>query len=313
MAYPLLFRIASGEVFGPETPVVLRLLEIETAMAALEGVAMELDDSALPLLADVVCTSDRDTAFDGTSWALLIGAMPRRQGMERGDLLAANAGIFGPIGAALSRRAAENVRILVVGNPCNTNALIARAQAPGIPDDRWHAMTRLDENRAKAQLAKKAGVPVAQVSNVTIWGNHSATQYPDASHARIAGRPAPEVIDDHAWMRDEFIDTVQKRGAAIIAARGHSSAASAAHAVVDSVRALHAGTPEGDWTSMAVLSRGEYGVPDGLAFSFPVRSDGQKWHVIEGLEHDGEARERLRVTTQELLDERAMIADLHVE
>ncbi|MEQ7009108.1 malate dehydrogenase [Actinopolymorpha sp. B17G11] len=309
VAYPLLFRIASGEVFGPRTPVVLRLLEIEPAMPALEGVAMELDDSAFPLLHDIVATAYRDTAFDGTSWALLVGAMPRKQGMERGDLLGANAGIFGPIGTALASQAADDVRILVVGNPCNTNCLIARAHAPEIPDDRWFAMTRLDENRAKAQLAKKAGVRIADVSNVTIWGNHSATQYPDAFNARIGGRPAHEVIDDHAWLRGEFIETVQKRGAAIIAARGASSAASAANAIVHSVQALHGGTPAGDWTSMAVLSRGEYGVPEGLSFSFPVTSDGTKWRVVEGLTHDAEAQERLRVTTEELEQERSLVAD----
>ena len=270
---------------------------------------MELADAAFPLLADVVTTADRDTAFDGTSWALLVGAMPRKQGMERGDLLGANAGIFGPIGTALAANAADDVRVLVVGNPCNTNALIARAHAPEIPDDRWFAMTRLDENRAKAQLARRSGAAVADVSNVTIWGNHSATQYPDAFHARIGGRPAHEVIDDHAWLRGEFIDTVQQRGAAIIAARGQSSAASAASAIVDSVRALQHGTPAGDWTSMAVLSRGEYGVPEGLSFSFPVTSDGRKWQVVEGLDHDDQAHERLRATTEELVQERAMVAD----
>ena len=309
VAYPLLFRIASGEVFGPDTPVVLRLLEIEPVLPALEGVAMELADSAFPLLTDVVATADRDTAFDGTSWALLVGAMPRKQGMERGDLLGANAGIFGPIGTALAARAADDVRVLVVGNPCNTNCLIARAHAPEIPDDRWFAMTKLDENRAKAQLAQKAGVPVAEVSNTTIWGNHSATQYPDAFNARIGGRPAHEVIDDHAWLRGEFIETVQKRGAAIIAARGASSAASAASAIVDSVKALHGGTPAGDWASMAVLSHGQYGVPEGLSFSYPITSDGQKWEVVEGLAHDAEAQDRLRVTTDELVQERELVGE----
>lgn len=309
VAYTLLFRLASGEVFGPDTPVVLRLLEIEPAMPALEGVVMELEDAAFPLLHDIVATTDRELAFDGASWALLVGAMPRKQGMERGDLLGANAGIFGPIGEALAARAADDVRILVVGNPCNTNCLIARAHAPEIPDDRWFAMTRLDENRARAQLAKRAGVSVRDVRRVTIWGNHSATQYPDAFNAHIQGRPAPEVINDHVWLRGEFVETVQKRGAAIIAARGASSAASAASAIVDSVRALQFGTPEGDWTSMAVLSRGEYGVPEGLAFSFPITSDGSSWQVVEGLDHDAEARERLRVTTEELLNERAAVSE----
>ncbi|WP_020579813.1 malate dehydrogenase [Actinopolymorpha alba] len=310
VAYPLLFRIAAGEVFGPETPVVLRLLEIEPALQALDGVAMELDDCAFPLLSDIVCTADREKAFDDTSWALLVGAMPRKQGMERGDLLTANAGIFGPIGSALAAGAADDVRILVVGNPCNTNCLIARAHAPEIPDDRWFAMTRLDENRARAQLALRAGVPVARVSNVAIWGNHSATQYPDGFNARIGDRPAPEVIDDQVWLQGEFIETVQKRGAAIIAARGQSSAASAASAIVDSVRALHLGTPADDWTSMAVLSRGEYGVPEGLSFSYPITSEGAHWQVVEGLPHDAEARERIRLTTEELLQERSLVEEL---
>ncbi|REF36218.1 malate dehydrogenase [Thermasporomyces composti] len=301
---------AAAEASTVPTPVVPRLLEIEPAMAALEGVVMELEDCAFPLLADVVYTSDRDVALDGCSWALLLGATPRKQGMERGDLLSANAGIFRPIGEALAAHAADDVRVLVVGNPCNTNCLIARAHAPDIPDDRWFAMTRLDENRAKAQLAQKAGVPVGQVSNVAIWGNHSATQYPDPFNARIGGRPAPEVIDDDPWLRGEFVEKVQKRGAEIIAARGKSSGASAANAVVDSVRALAFGTPPGDWTSMAVLSHGEYGVPEGLSFSFPIASDGTSWHVVEGLEHDEEARVRLRTTTEELELEGALVAHL---
>lgn len=286
------------------------MLEIEAAMSALEGVAMELDDGAFPLLQDVVCTADRATVFDGASWALLVGAMPRKQGMERGDLLAANADIFGPIGDSLAGHAAEDVRVLVVGNPCNTNCLIARAQAPEIPDDRWFAMTRLDENRAKGQLARRAAAPVGEVSNMTIWGNHSATQYPDATNATIAGRPGPEVIGDRGWLRGEFIERVQKRGAAIIAARGHSSAGSAANAVVDSVHTLAGGTPAGDWTSMAVLSHGEYGVPEGLCFSFPIVSDGTSWHVVEGLEHDEQAWGLLQKTTEELQHERQLVEHL---
>lgn len=310
VGYALLFRIASGQLLGPDTPVVLRLLDIEPAMAALEGVAMELEDCAFPLLSGIVTTSNLEEGFDGASWALLVGAMPRRQGMERADLLAANGGIFGPQGRAIAARAASDVRVLVVGNPCNTNCLIARANAPDIPADRWFAMTRLDENRAKAQLAQRAGVAASEVTNLAIWGNHSATQYPDAAHARIAGRPAPEVIADDEWLSGEFIITVQQRGAAIIAARGLSSAASAASAAIDSVRAINEGTPPGDWTSLAVTSRGEYGVPEGLAFSYPVVSDGASWSVVEGLEHDAAALERIRVTTGELVQERAMVADL---
>jgi len=309
VAYPLLFRIASGELFGPETPVVLRLLEIEPAMAALEGVAMELDDCAFPLLSDLVLTAKPEEAFDGANWALLIGAMPRKQGMERSDLLSMNAGIFGPQGAALAEHAASDIRILVAGNPCNTNCLIAAAHGRDIPADRWFSMTRLDENRAKAQLARKAGVGFGEVTNMAIWGNHSSTQYPDAFHAKISGRPAPEVITDHDWLRGEFITNVQQRGAEIIKARGHSSAASAANAVLDSVRSVTFGTPEGDWTSLGVFSKGEYGVPEGLSFSFPVRVEGSSWQVVEGLEHDEQAQERLRTTIQELENERALVAD----
>jgi malate dehydrogenase len=310
VGYALVFRIASGQLLGPDTPIVLRLLDIEPALPALNGVAMELDDCAFPLLSDIVVTADAEVAFDGTSWALLVGAMPRKEGMERGDLLAANGGIFGPQGRAIAGRAAADVRILVVGNPCNTNCLIARANAPDVPAERWFAMTRLDENRARAQLAKRAGVPVAQVTNMAIWGNHSATQYPDAVNARIGGRPAPEVIGDEAWLRGEFIATVQKRGAAIIAARKLSSAGSAAAAVVDSVNAIAAGTAPGDWTSLAVVSRGEYDVPEGLQFGFPVASDGAGWHVVEGIQHDARARELLRATTDELLGEQSLVRQL---
>src|SRR5258708_6505647 len=285
VGYALLFRIASGQLLGPDTPIVLRMLDIEPALPALEGVAMELQDSAFPLLSDMVVTADAETAFDGASWALLVGAMPRREGMERGDLLAATGGIFGRQGRAIATRAASDVRVLVVGNPCNTNALIARSNAPDIPVERWFAMTRLDENRARAQLAKRAGVPVSAVTNMAIWGNHSATQYPDARNARIGGRPAPEVIGDDAWLGGEFIATVQKRGAAIIAARKLSSAGSAAAAVLDSVNAIAAGTPAGDWTSLAVASRGEDGVPEGLHFGFPVTSTGASWSGVEGIAH----------------------------
>ena len=310
IGYSLLFRIASGDLLGPDQPVVLRLLEIEPAMKALQGVVMELDDCAFPLLADVVTTADTEEAFDGTSWALLVGSVPRKQGMERGDLLSINGGIFGPQGKAIAARAAADVRVLVVGNPCNTNCLIARSNAPDVPAERWFAMTRLDENRAKSQLARKAGVPVAEVTNMAIWGNHSATQFPDFAHARIGGKPAPEVISDGEWLRGEFISTVQKRGAAVIEARGLSSAASAANAAIDSVRSVHFGTRPGDWTSLAVVSRGEYGAPEGLQFGFPVSTDGRNWEVVQGLQHDDFAKEKIRLTTEELLQERDLVKDL---
>jgi malate dehydrogenase len=286
------------------------MLDIEPALPALEGVAMELDDCAFPLLTDMVVTADANAAFDGASWGLLVGAMPRKEGMERGDLLSANGGIFGPQGRAIGERAAGDVRVLVVGNPCNTNCLIARSNAPDVPTERWFAMTRLDENRARAQVAKRAGVPVSAVTNMAIWGNHSATQYPDAWNARIGGRPVPEVIGDHDWLRGEFISTVQKRGAAIIAARKLSSAGSAAAAVIDSVNAIAGGTAAGDWTSLAVPSRGEYGVPEGLQFGYPVASDGASWHVVEGIEHDADAQERIRKTTEELLQEQSLVKEL---
>jgi malate dehydrogenase len=311
IGYAILFRIASGALFGPDQPVVLRLLEIEPGMKALEGVVMELDDCAFPLLADIVATTDLDTAFDGTSWALLVGSVPRKAGMERGDLLTVNGGIFGPQGQAIAANAATDVRVLVVGNPCNTNCLIARSNAPEVPADRWFAMTRLDENRAKSQLAHKAGVPVASVTNLAIWGNHSATQFPDFGNALIDGKPAAEVIADEAWLQGDFLTTVQKRGAAIIEARGLSSAASAANAAIDSVAAIHHGTVGDDWTSLAVVSNGEYDVPQGLQFGFPVRTNGQGgWTVVEGLTHDEFATERIRVTTEELLAERSDVESL---
>ena len=310
IGYSLLFRIAHGDLLGPDQPLVLRLLEIEPALKALEGVAMELDDCAFPLLREMVLTSNTEEAFEGANWALLVGSVPRKQGMERGDLLSVNGGIFGPQGRAIAARAASDVRILVVGNPCNTNCLIARTNAPEIPEERWFAMTRLDENRAKSQLAHKAGVGVAEVTNLAIWGNHSATQYPDFANARIGGRPAPEVISDGDWLRGDFISTVQKRGAAIIDARGASSAASAANAVIDSVRSIAGGTRSGDWTSLAVVSRGEYEAPEGLQFGFPVSSDGRGWKVVEGLQLDDFAREKIRVTTEELIQERDLVKEL---
>jgi len=310
IGYSLLFRIASGALFGPDQPVVLRLLEIEPAMKALNGVIMELDDCAFPLLADIEPTSDLKVAFDGTSIALLVGSIPRKAGMERKDLLGMNGGIFKPQGAAIAANAASDVRILVVGNPCNTNCLIARSNAPEIPADRWFAMTRLDENRAKAQLAKKAGVPVSDVTNLAIWGNHSSTQFPDFTNAKIGGKATIDVISDTAWLEGDFIKTVQQRGAAIIEARGLSSAASAASAAIDTVVSVLNPTPAGEWHSVAVISNGEYGVPDGLQFGFPVRSNGSTWEIVGGLEHDGFAQGRIQETTDELLGEKADVAEL---
>ena len=311
IGYSLLFRIAAGELLGIDQPIVLRLLEIEPAMKALEGVVMELDDCAFPLVREVVTTSDLATAFDGCSFALLVGSVPRKAGMERKDLLGVNGGIFKPQGRAIAENAASDVRVLVVGNPCNTNCLIARSNAPEVPADRWFAMTRLDENRAKSQLAKRAGVEVAEVTNMAIWGNHSSTQFPDFENAWICGRSAEEVIGERDWLEGEFISVVQKRGAAIIDARGASSAASAANAAIDSVRAASRATPDGDWTSLAVVSHGEYGVPEGLQFGFPVRADGKGgWSVVEGLAHSEFARERIRLTTEELLAEKADVTSL---
>ena len=310
IGYSLLFRIASGEMLGPDQPVVLRLLEIEPAMSALAGVAMELDDCAYDLLAGIETTSELKTAFDGTSWALLVGSVPRKAGMERNDLLSINGGIFGPQGEAIGAHAASDVRVLVVGNPCNTNCLIARAHAPEVPDERWFAMTGLDQNRAVSALAKKAGVPVSSVRRLAIWGNHSSTQFPDFENASIDGRPVEELIGDEGWLRGEFIDAVQQRGAKIIEARGASSAASAANAVIGSVRSLLSATPEGDCASLAVVSHGEYGVPGELVFGFPVASDGTDWHVIEGLDHSDFASERIAATTQELVAEREAVRDL---
>lgn len=310
IGYALLFRIASGQMLGPDQPIVLRLLEIEPAMKSLEGVAMELDDCAFPLLADIELTSKADKAFEGTSWALLVGSVPRKQGMERADLLSVNGGIFGPQGKSIQEHANHDVRILVVGNPCNTNCLIARLNAPDLPAERWFAMTRLDENRAKKQLANKAKLPVSVVTNMAIWGNHSATQYPDARNARIAGMGAFDVIDDHGWLKGKFIETVQKRGAEVIEKRGLSSAASAANAVIDSVNSIRTATPWGDWTSLAVVSHGEYGAPEGLQFGFPVKTDGKNWEVVEGIVHDDDAKDRIRKTTEELLQERELVKGL---
>lgn len=310
IGYALVHRIASGQLLGPDQPVVLRLLEIEPAMKTLEGVVMEIEDGAHALLDGIEATSDLKTAFDGTSWALLVGSIPRKAGMERGDLLNVNGGIFKPQGEAINAHAASDVRVLVVGNPCNTNCLIARSNAPDVPADRWFAMTRLDENRAKTQLAKKAGVAVRDVTNLAIWGNHSATQFPDFAHAKIGGKPAPEVIGDDTWLQGPFIETVQKRGAAVIEARGSSSAASAAHAAINSVNSVWQPTPKGDFHSLAVASNGEYGTPEGLQFGFPVSSTGDAWEVVEGIEHNAFAAGKIRVTTEELMGERDEVRGL---
>jgi malate dehydrogenase len=310
IGYSLLFRIAAGEMFGPDQPVVLRLLEIEPAMGALAGLAMELDDCAFGLLAGVEATSDLKTAFDGTSWALLVGSVPRKAGMERNDLLSINGTIFGPQGEAIGAHAARDVQVLVVGNPCNTNCLIARSHAPEVPDERWFAMTRLDQNRAVTALAKRAGVGVTAVKRMAIWGNHSSTQFPDFENTFIEGKPATEVIRDDVWLNGPFIEGVQQRGAKVIEARGASSAASAANAVIDSVRSVLSPTAEGDCASLAVVSHGEYGVPEGLIFGYPVVSDTEHLHVLEGLTHSESARERIARTTEELASERVAVADL---
>jgi malate dehydrogenase len=310
IGYALLFRIASGQMLGADTPVSLRLLEIPAAAKAAEGTAMELADCAFPLLAGVDVYDDPASAFDGVNVALLVGARPRGAGMERADLLEANGGIFGPQGAAINAGAASDVRVLVVGNPANTNALIASANAPDVPADRFTAMTRLDHNRALGQLAARTGAAVADIERVAIWGNHSAKQYPDIAHATIGGRPASEVVADETWVRDTFVPTVAKRGAAIIEARGASSAASAANAAIDHVRDWIAGTPEGDWTSAAVRSNGEYGVDEGLFSSFPVVSTGGAWQVVSGLDLDAYARERIEASVAELREERDAVAAL---
>jgi malate dehydrogenase len=310
IGYSLLFRIASGAMFGPGQPVILHLLEIEPALPALNGVVMELDDCAFPLLKGVVATANLDEGFRGVNWALLVGSVPRKAGMERKELLGINGKIFVGQGRALQKNAAPDVRILVVGNPCNTNCLICMNNAPQIPRDRFHAMTRLDENRAKSQLARKAGVDVTAVTNVTIWGNHSSTQYPDFYNAKINGQPATQAITDEAWLKGEFITAVQQRGAAIIKARGASSAASAANAVVDSVRSLIEPTPAGDWHSVCICSDGSYGVEAGLISSFPLRNVGQKLEVVKGLPINDFGRAKLDATVNELKEERGMVGEL---
>lgn len=310
IGYSLLFRIASGALFGADTPVQLRLLEIPPALRALEGVVMELDDCAFPTLDSVEIGDDADHIFDGVNLALLVGARPRSKGMERGDLLSANGAIFTAQGKALNRVAADDVRIGVTGNPANTNALIAMSNAPDIPASRFSALTRLDHNRAIGQLAAKAHAKVGDIRKMTVWGNHSATQYPDIFHAEVAGRNAAEVVNDQDWIENEFIPTVAGRGAAIIEARGASSAASAASATIDAARDWLLGTPEGDWVSMAVASDGSYGVPEGLMYSYPVTTSGGNWKIVEGLEVNDFSRRKMDATAAELLDERAAVANL---
>ena len=311
IGYALLFRIASGAMFGPDQPVNLRLIEIEPGMKALQGVIMELDDCAFPLLNDVVATSDLNEGFKGANWALLVGSVPRKAGMERADLLNINGKIFTGQGQAIAATAADDVRVLVVGNPCNTNALIAMNNAEGVPNDRFFAMTRLDENRAKSQLAEKAGVHNRDVTNMCIWGNHSATQYPDFTNAKIKGVPVTDVIDDTEWLQGEFIATVQQRGAAIIAARGASSAASAANGVVDTVRSLTTPTPDGDWTSVAVCSDGSYGIEAGLIASMPIRVDKDgRWDIVPGVELDEFSRGKVDASIQELKEEKDAVSSL---
>jgi malate dehydrogenase len=310
IGYSLLFRIASGEMLGPDTPVELRLLEITPAMGALAGVVMELDDCAFPLLTGVVQTDDPAVAFDGVNIALLVGSRPRTKGMERSDLLSANGAIFTAMGQALSDNAADDVKILVVGNPANTNALIAMRNAPGIDPRRFTAMMRLDHNRAIAQVASKTGATVNDVRKMTIWGNHSATQYPDVFHAEVGGKPAHEVVGDQTWVEDTFIPTVQKRGAAIIEARGSSSAASAANAAIDHVRDWVQGTPEGDWVSMGVPSDGSYGVPEGLMASFPCVCRDGAWEIVQGLDIDDFSRGRIDASVAELVEERDAVTEM---
>ena len=310
IGYSLLFRIASGALFGPEQPVALSLIEIPNALGALEGVVMELNDCAFPLLKSITPTADLDEGFRDVHWALLVGSVPRKAGMERGDLLGINGKIFIGQGKAIEKNAAKDVRVLVVGNPCNTNALIAMNNAKGVPADRWFAMTRLDENRAKSQLAQKAGVDVTSVKKMTIWGNHSATQYPDFYHAEIDGKSAAEVIGDDSWLKETFIPAVQQRGAAVIKARGLSSAGSAANAAIDTVRSLTTDTPADDWHSVALCSDGSYGVPKGLIASFPVRVTGGKAEIVQGLTLNEFSRAKANASVAELVEEQGLVKEL---
>ena len=310
IGYALLFRIASGQMFGPDQPLTLHLIEIPDALGALDGVVMELHDCAFPLLESVVPTADLNEGFRDVNWALLVGSVPRKAGMERKDLLGINGKIFIGQGQAIEKNAAADVRVLVVGNPCNTNCLIAMNNAKGIPHDRWFAMTRLDENRARVQLAHKAGVGIGSVTNMTIWGNHSSTQYPDFYNTRIDNRPANEVIGDEKWLKEEFITVVQQRGAAVIKARGLSSAGSAANAVVDTVFSLTNDTPGNDWHSVAVCSDGSYGVEKGLISSFPVRVRGGKWEIVQGLRINDFSRTKIDASVAELKEEKSLVAEL---
>ena len=310
IGYSLLFRIASGSMFGPEQPVILHLIEIEPALPVLAGVVMELQDCAFPLLKGIVATASLDEGFKGVNWALLVGSVPRKAGMERKDLLSINGKIFTGQGQAIAKNGAPDVRVLVVGNPCNTNCLIAKSNATSLPANRWFAMTMLDQNRAVTQLALKAGVDTTAVSNLAIWGNHSSTMYPDFANSTISGKPTTSVIPDAAWFKDTFIPTVQQRGAAIIKARGLSSAASAANAVVDTVRALTTPTPAGSWFSVAVSSDGSYGIEKGLMFSYPIRSNGKDWEIVQGLSLDEFSKSKIQATENELLEEKALVADL---
>jgi malate dehydrogenase len=313
IGYAILFRIASGQMFGPDTEVSLNLIELPVAMNSLKGVVMELDDCAFPLLREVVqaSTDELDKGFKDVNWALLIGSVPRKQGMERNDLLNINGGIFTKQGRAINDNAASDVRVLVVGNPCNTNAMIAMNSAPDVPNNRFFAMTRLDQNRAMTQLAQKAGRPVREVTNLAIWGNHSSTQYPDFYNAKIGGKPATDVITDHEWLKGDFISTVQKRGAAIIEARGASSAASAANAAINTVQSLVNPTPAGDWHSVAVCSTGEYNTPEGLIVGFPVRTNADgSWEVVQGVEHNEFGQEKFMNSVKELEEEREAVSGL---
>ena len=311
IGYAMLFRLASGAVFGTDTAIELQLLELEKALPALEGVKMELDDCAFPLLTNIVATSDPNVAFKDIDWGLLVGSVPRKAGMERNDLLRVNGGIFVGQGKALNENAGKDVRVLVVGNPCNTNCLIAMHNAPKIPRERWFAMTALDENRAKIQLAQKAGVAVSDVTNLTIWGNHSATQYPDFTNTKILGKPAQAVIDDDEWLQGDFIKTVQQRGSAIIKARGASSAASAANAALDTIMRITTPTAEGDWFSAAIPSDGSYGIPEGLIFSYPLRSSGNGVpEVVQGIELDEFSQEKIQATRRELEMEHEAVKEM---
>src|SRR6266704_5260940 len=310
IGYSLVFRIASGAMFGPEQPVALSLIEIPNALAALEGVVMELHDCAFPLLKSITPTADLDEGFREVNWALLVGSVPRKAGMERKDLLGINGKIFIGQGQAIEKNASADVRVLVIGNPCNNNCLIAMSNAREIPRDRWFAMTRLDENRARAQLAHKAGVSIRSVTNMTIWGNHSSTQYPDFYNARIDGRPSNEVIGDEKWLKEDFITTVQQRGAAVIKARGLSSAGSAANAIIDTVCLLRSDTPGDDWHSVAVCSDGSYDVEKGLISSFPVRVRAGKWEIVQELPINDFSRAKIDASVAELKEEKSLVAEL---